>query len=283
MQVITGVRPFVMMRVRLSDINQILEAWKSFYSKLFQADPPDLEAQGDVLNHLTMFLSSDQMHLCEGPITVEEALVALKGMARRKTPGSDGLSAEFFLKFWNVLGSDLVQVLNTSHEYGTLPSSMRKSLITLLFKKGDRLDMKNWRPISLLNIDYKLCARDLAGRLLKVIHLVVHRDQSCSVPGRYIGDVSFLHDIIDISSELFIPAAILSIDQEKAFDRVDWSFLILVLEKMGFGPSFISWIRLLYYNIRCSVLVNGYASLVLFPTRCQTGLSPFSTSVRLYN
>ena len=167
----------------VSDINQILEAWKSFYSKLFHADPPDLEAQDDVLNHLTMFLSSDKMHLCEGPITVEEALVTLKGMARRKTPGSDGLSAEFFLKFWNVLGSDLVQVLNTSHEYGTLPSSMRKSLITLLFKKGHRLDIKNWRSISLLNIDYKLCARVLAGRLLKVIHLVVHRDQSCGVPG----------------------------------------------------------------------------------------------------
>ena len=64
------------------------------------------------------------------------------------------------------MGRDLVDVFNESFNKGMLPSSLRKGLISLSFKKGDRLDRKNWRPISLLNVDYKLCARTIAGRLL---------------------------------------------------------------------------------------------------------------------
>ena len=80
-----------------------------------------------------------------------------------------------------MIGSDVVEVLNASFDSGLLPSSQREALISLIFKKGDRLEHKNWRPISLLNVDYKLFARVLAGRLLKVIHAVVAPDQTCGV------------------------------------------------------------------------------------------------------
>ena len=72
----------------------------------------------------------------------------------------------------------------------------------MIFKKGDRPDHKNWRPISLLNVDYKLCARVLAGRLLKVIAMVVAPDQTCGVPSRYIGEnVAFLRDMVELPNE----------------------------------------------------------------------------------
>ena len=189
-------------------------------------------------------------------------------MARGKSPGSDGLPAEFYLSFWGILGRDLVDVFNESFSKGMLPSSLRKGLISLSFKKGDRLDRKNWRPISLLNVDYKLCARTIAGRLLRVIHFVVGRDQTCGVPGRYIGEnVSLLRDLVDFSTESNVPAAILSLDQEKAFDRVDWVFMFNTLSRMGFGPSFIRWVRLLYTDIRSCVLVNGYCTSMFYPSR----------------
>ena len=70
-------------------------------------------------------------------------------MARQKAPGSDGLPAGFYLKFWAVLGNDLVQVLNLCYRSGSLSLSQRRGVISLSFKKGDRLDMQNWRPISL--------------------------------------------------------------------------------------------------------------------------------------
>ena len=118
--------------------------------------------------------------------------------------------------------------------------SQRRGIISLVFKKGDRLDAGNWRPISLLNVDYKLASRVIAGRLLKVIHLVVNKDQTCGIPGRFIGEnVALLRDVVDFASSSNIPVVILSLDQEKAFDRVDWRFKCATLSKMGFGSSFI--------------------------------------------
>ena len=127
---------------------------------------------------------------------------------------------------------------------------------------GDRLDPKNWRPISLLNVDYnKLAACIIAGRLLKVIHLVVDKDQTCGVPGRYIGEnVALFRDVVYFSTSFDIPVAILSLDQEKAFDRVDWDFVRVTLSTMGFGPLFISWVNLFYNRVQSAVNVNGYLS-----------------------
>ena len=80
-------------------------------------------------------------------------------MARGKAPGCDGLPMEFYLKTWHVMSFDLVCVLNSAFGLGSLSRSQRRGIITLSFKKGDRLDPKNWRPISLLNVDYKIASR----------------------------------------------------------------------------------------------------------------------------
>ena len=182
-------------------------------------------------------------------------------MAKRKAPGSDGLPMEFYVKFWHVLGEDLVCVLNSCFNDGCLALSQRSGVISLSFKKGDRLDIRNWRPISLLNVDYKLASRAIAGRLLKVIHLVVDKDQTCGVPGRFIGEnVAFLREVADYATRSNVPVAILSLDQEKAFDRVEWLFMHQTLLAMGFGHSFVSWVDLFYCNVRSTVNVNGYLS-----------------------
>ena len=221
-----------------------------------------------MLDNLRLVLPPDEVPTCEGVLSREETFAALQGMARGKSSGSDGFPVEFYWTFWDLIGSALVAVFNESYVSGLLPSSLRKGLISLSFKKGDRLDRKNWRPISLLNVDYKLCARAIAGRLLRVIHFVVNRDQTCGVPGRYIGEnVSLLRDLVSYTSEVDAPAALLSLDQEKAFDRVDWDFMFSTLSRMGFGPSFIRWVRLLYTNIRSCVFVNGYSTSVFYPSR----------------
>ena len=179
-------------------------------------------------------------------------------MACGKTPGCDGLPMEFYLKFWSVLGPDLVSVLNSAFSAGVLSRSQHRGVITLSFKKGDRLDPCNWRPITLLNVDYKIASRTVAGRLLKVLHTVVSKDQTCGVPGRFIGEsVAFIQECVHYCSSSGVPAALVSLDQEKAFDRVSWSFLHATLRSMGFGPSFISWVELFYNNVRRSVNVNG--------------------------
>ena len=111
------------------------------------------------------------------------------------------------------------------------------------FKKGDRFNPRNWRPITLVNFVYKLAVRVIAGRLLKVIHVVVDKDQTCGFPGIFIGEnIAFIRDAVEFASSSSTP--ILSLDQEKAFHRVDWSFMRSTL-------STISCVDLFYFRGEC--------------------------------
>ena len=241
-----------------ADLSRLLS---SFYLDLFTASDTDPCAQSALLGNLSSVLPSDQAVLCEGHLSVTEVSSALLGMARRKAPGLDGLPVEFYVKFWDVLGPDLVSILNSCLDSGSQALSQRRGIISLSFKKGDRLDPRNWRPITLPNADHKLASYAIAGWLLKVIHLVGAKDQSCGVPRRFIGEnVALLRDVADYASSSGASVAILSLDQEKAFDRVDWSFMQSTLCTMGFGPSFISWVDLFYHRVQSAVNVNGYLS-----------------------
>ena len=113
-------------------------------------------------------------------------------MQTNKSPGADGFPVEFYRCFWSSLGQDLVELLNYSYEHGQLSDSQKQGIIRLLYKKDDLLLLKNWRPISLLNTDYKICTKVLANRLKKVLSVILSEDQTCGVPGRSIYENLFL-------------------------------------------------------------------------------------------
>ena len=239
----------------------ILAVWRDYYFGLFSAQPLDLADSDFFIDGLQRKLSSPEAESCEGPLTNPECVVALRSMALSKSPGVDGLPAEFYVKFWDVMGADLVRVLNDCYSAGKLCLSQRSGAITLLYKKGDILDTANWRPITLLCADYKIAAKALCNRLLVVIASVITPDQSCGIAGRFMGEnVRLLQDVCCYAAHKAVPAALLSLDQEKAFDRVEWPFLEKVLEKMGFGPSFRRWVSLLYTSVNSAVSVNGHLS-----------------------
>ena len=96
------------------------------------------------------------------------------------------------------------------------------------------MDTKNWHPISLLCTDYKILSKVLTNCLKSVLSSVVSPSQVCGVPGRFSGEhIRLLQDIINYSNSTDIGAALISLDQEKAFDRVEWSFMLQVLQRMG--------------------------------------------------
>ena len=128
--------------------------------------------------------------------------------------------------------------------------------------------MKNWRPITLLCVDYKIAAKAIANRLLAVLHLVIHTDQSCGVPVCNPNENSrLLKDIVYHANANNIGAAVLSLDQEKAFDRVESSYLHRVLKQMNFGVSFSKWVSLFYSQIFSSILVIGEQTQAFKVTR----------------
>ena len=125
----------------------ILEVWRDYYFGLFSAQPLVSTDRDFFIDGLQRKLSLLEAESCEGPLTEPECLAALQNMALGKSPGVDGLPAEFFVKFWDVLGADLVRVLNECHTAGKLCLSQRTGAITLLYKKGDILDTANWRRL----------------------------------------------------------------------------------------------------------------------------------------
>ena len=245
--------------IMVSDTVDLLSTWRQFYSELYSSQSTDADLQDSFLDALERSLFHEERDQCEGLLTMEECLSSLQGMSSNKAPGIDGLPKEFYVCFWPVIGKDLVNILNYAYSAGVLSNSQRSGIITVSYKKGPRYLMKNWRPISLLCTDYKIASRAIACRLRNVMAKVVSPDQTCSVPDRFIGEnVRLLIDSVFYAGTRNLPLALVSLDQEKAFDRVEWPYLLSVLRKMGFGPSFCRWVHLFYTGPRSSVLINGF-------------------------
>ena len=132
-------------------------------------------------------------------------------------------------------------------------------MISLLLKKGDRTQLKNWQPITLLNTDYKILTKALANRLQRVLLSIINTDQTASIKGRTINDnTRLLQDVITYANENNLPLALISVDQLKAFDRVSHELLFESLERFGFGPNFLHWIKTIYNSVSSSVKTNGW-------------------------
>ena len=264
--------------VKVNESAEIINACRDFYKKLYSSEAVDSNVIDYFLDGLPC-LKLEHAVLCEGPLTVAECLQALKGMKPFKTPGSDGLPKEFYEKFFNLIGEDFVNVINGEYEQGFMSPSQRTGYITLLCKDSAHADdLSNWRPVSLLNVDYKIVSKSLANRLRTVLSEIVNGDQTCSVPGRSIIDnLHLLRNVYDYCTNGNIPCIMVSYDQAKAFDRVSHEYLFRVLRAFGFKESFINWIKLLYTDIKSRVLVNGFLSeefSVLRSVRQGCGLSP---------
>lgn len=181
--------------------------------------------------------------------------LAISSMQSGKSPGPDGFPAEFFKKIARLLSPYLYSVLCESFGRGSLLPSFAEACITLIAKKGrDPAQCSSYRPISLINTDAKILAKILARRLESVLpiwsylmtKLFFFKDMHSIFNKRR------LLDIIYSASE-DAPECVISIDVEKAFDRVEWVYLWAVLERFGFGLNFISWVKLLYSHPTASI------------------------------
>ena len=140
------------------------------------------------------------------------------------------LSTNFYKHFWPLFNDKLLLVYNYAFESRCFSVSQRRGIISLVFKKGDRTLLKNWRPVTLLNTDYKILTKALANRLQRVLLSIVHTDQTASVKGRTINDnVRLLHNVNYYANYCDIPLAVISVDQLKAFDRVSHEFLFTII------------------------------------------------------
>ena len=155
--------------------------------------------------------------MCDNPITIDEIGKSLKNLPNNKAPGTDGFTADFYKFFWLDIKTFLFESFEYAFEHGILSIEQRRAILTLL-PKGDKdiRFLKNWRPLSILNTDYKIIAKLLAMRLQKVIPNLINTDQSGSVKGRFIGEnIRILLDTLDFTSDKLDPGLIALLDLKK--------------------------------------------------------------------
>ena len=139
----------------VSTQREIEHVHHEFYRKLYSSEATDPQIQQEFLAKIDISLTDTETTLCDRILSIEEISYAMRGLSSGKTPGSDGLPLEFYTKFWDQLGSILLQLYHFSLDRGSLSLSRQESVTRLIFKKDDPKNLKNWRPISLLNVDYK--------------------------------------------------------------------------------------------------------------------------------
>lgn len=245
------------------DQEEILNLEVKYYENLYTSiNPPEKESKEYIDNtERCKKISEPESNSCEGEITLQECTNAIFKMKLNKAPGLDGLTVEFYRKFWTDIKDLIIQVFCFCHKKGKLTNTQKIGAISLIYKKGDPLSLENYRPITLLNYDVKLIAYVIAQRLKSVLPNIIHNDQKGYIKNRYIGfNIRQIQDVIDYSEKFNVDGAILFLDFTKAFDSLEWSFMLETLKKFGFKNNFIRWIEIMYTDIKGCILNNGWVS-----------------------
>ena len=236
---------------------ELFDTSTQFYSHLYRhkpTTPPDHERP---LSFIDNSLSPSAQQRLEEPFDMDELATAAFKSSRGKTPGVDGLPSEFYKLTWSETGPILLEILNQTAITGRLSSSQSIAQFHLIYKKGDKDDIRNYRPIALINTDARIISGAINSRLLEQIHLVVHPDQTAFIPNRWIGsNIAQLQSLVD--EEKTHPGIIAQVDFEKAYDNVSHDFIEPCLRKMGFGTRFINTIKSTYSHQFGRICLNGW-------------------------
>lgn len=248
--------------------SQILEAIENYYSELYASANNSQENNVDEFTeHLKIpKLSDADRDGIEGPLSYEECKKALDTFQNNKAPGEDGFTVEFYMFFFDLLGHDLVASFNAANE---LTISQRRGVITLIPKEdGSLLELSNWRPVTLLNVDCKIATKAIARRIEPLLPNLVHTDQTGFIKGRYIGEnIRLIIDIMEHTKSESIPGILVSLDFRKAFDSLEWSFMMKALDIFNFGTSIKRWISTFYTKIESAAINNGFMTNWFRPSR----------------
>ena len=189
-------------------------------------------------------------------IQLQEIKSAISSLNKNAAPGSDGLPTPFY-EACPSTHQPLVQTLNNSFLQKQLSPSQRLAIVRLIPKIKSPTSAKDWRPISLLNTDYKILSSIIANRLKPILNSIISPNQHCGLPKRQIFHSHLnIKSSIDYVSDCPQPLAILQIDFYKAFDSLSHSFLLSTAEALGIPTYLITWIKICLTNLSSRLIIN---------------------------
>ncbi|GJY58810.1 putative RNA-directed DNA polymerase, eukaryota, reverse transcriptase zinc-binding domain protein, partial [Tanacetum coccineum] len=242
----------------LGDLNRkdSLDLAQKAKIKVFLKMPLTTSTSFDI-NFAKSLSASQRTHL-EQNCTHDEIKRAVWDCGGDRAPGPDGFSFKFFTTFWDLIEEDVVRFVNEFFLSGYFPKGCNSSFITLIPKVTNAKFVSDFCPISLIGCQYKIIGKILVNRLSSMIGSCISAEQSDFIKGRNILDSPFiLNKALAWYRNRKRRLMIFKVDFEKAFDSVRWDYLDSIMEKIGFGNKWRSWIHGCFFNARSSVLVNG--------------------------
>jgi hypothetical protein len=231
-------------------------------------------------------LNQEDINHLNRSLTQNEIKPAIKTLPKKKSPGPDGLSTEFYQTFKEELIPTLLKLFYEIEKKGKLPNSLNEPSITLIQNQADTSKKENYRPISLMNIDAKILNKIMANQIQQYIKKIIHHDQVSFIPGMQ-GQFNICKSInviqhINRSKEK--NHLIISIDAERAFNKIQHHFMIKSMRKLGIEEKYLNIVKAIYDKPTANIILNG-EKLKPFPlkTRMRQGcpLSPLLFNIVL--
>ena len=261
---------------------EILEEMRRFYQSLynFKSIKPIEESKLAEFPEYFKKLNEIEKTLLDSFISEEELRSVVFSSGLNKSPGPDGFTNEFYRKFWLILKTPLLNLMNSFFIKKHISQNHLMGIITCI-PKGDKLrdNLKNWRPITLLNSIYKFYSAIWANRIKKHLPKLIGESQTGFVQNRFIGENTRLTlDILFESQFENSKGLLILVDFEKAFDSISWDFISKILKLFNFSDHTIEVVKSLQKNSFSKISQNGHSSELIELCRgCRQGdpISPY--------
>jgi hypothetical protein len=240
----------------------IAEEAVKYFKNFFKPSLNDISTeQVRVASQYPKMLDENEAGELYKPVTLLELEAILKLFKKEKSPGPDGWSVELYLHFFDLMGEDLLALVEETRTSGRITGSINSTFIALIPKSNKPQQFRDYKPISLCNLVYKVISKVIANRIKPILSRSLSEEQLGFLEGRQIQDaIGTAHECIHSIKKKNIKSLILKLDLQKAYDCISWDYLRMVLIQVGFGLHMKNWILACVNSTSFAVLVNGEAT-----------------------